>query len=181
MKALVIGSLFLITCSLACAQTGSEPPESNSFKDRIFIGGGLGLQFGTITNIEVSPLIGYRLTDNFSAGLGASYIYFKRKFDNYDDFETSIYGYRLFARRNIGQQFFAQVEYENLSLEFFDPFDGSTGRQWIPGFFIGGGIFQPIGNRAGLNLSAMYNLMHDDVRSPYNSPLVLRIGITAGF
>lgn len=179
MKRLLL-CLLLTTSMTSFAQTGNDI-EGESFKDRIYVGGGLGLQFGTVTNIEVSPLVGYRITDELSAGVGMTYIYFKRKYDNYDDFETSIYGYRLFGRRNIGEQFFAQAEYESLNLEFFNPQDGIVTRQWVPGLLVGGGLFQPFGSNAGLNISAMYNLMHDELRSPYASPLILRIGITAGF
>lgn len=152
-----------------------------SLKDRIFVGGNLGLQFGTITNIEVSPLVGYRFNNKFSAGLGLTYIYFKQEIPGFEDFESNIYGYRFFTRYNIQQQFYATAEYENLSLEFLNSTDLSIRREWVPGAFIGGGYFQPLGRRAGLNLSVLYNVLFDDQKSPYNSPWVFRVGITAGF
>lgn len=177
--------IVLTACCLLCAiplLAQSDQDISNADpKDRIYVGGGLGLQFGTITNIEISPIIGYRFTNDFSAGIGLTYIYFKREFDNFDDFETNIYGYRFFARQNIQQQFFAQAEFENLSLEFFNDDNGIINREWVPGFLIGGGYFQPIGRNAGFNITALYNVLHDDQRSPYNSPLILRVGVTLGF
>lgn len=177
-------AIFIVSC-LFCAtsllaQTDQDVTNADP-KDRIYVGGGLGLQFGAITNIEVSPIIGYRFTNTFSAGIGLTYIYFKREFDNFDDLETNIYGYRVFARQNIQQQFFAQAEFENLSLEFFNIDNGTTNREWVPGFLIGGGYFQPIGRNAGFNITALYNVLFDDQKSPYNSPLVLRIGLTLGF
>lgn len=172
--------LILFIPSLIFAQ-GSEELQGNDLKDRIYFGGNLGLQFGTITNIEVSPLVGYRFTDKFSAGLGITYIYFKTNYNNFPDFETNIYGYRFFTRYSITQQFYATAEYENLSLEFFNSIDGSVGRQWVPGAFVGGGYFQPIGRNAGFNIAALYNVLYDDLKSPYNSPWVFRVGITAGF
>lgn len=171
--------LLLIISSLAAAQNSNN--DDLGLTNRVFFGGNFGLQFGTITNIEVSPLVGYRVTRDFSIGTGITYIYLKQQFDNFPDFETNIYGYRFFARHNIQQQFFAQLEYENLSLEFFNPIDGQSRREWVPGMLIGGGFFQPIGRNAGFVISAFYNLAHDDLRSPYNSPLILRVGITGGF
>jgi hypothetical protein len=47
--------------------------------DKIIVGGGLGLSFGTITNISVMPKIGYRFTENFAAGIGLGYNYFRWK------------------------------------------------------------------------------------------------------
>lgn len=180
MKRVVAFLLFFVSTSSLFAQTGNEL-DGDKLSDRIYFGGNLGLQFGTVTNIEIAPIVGYRFTDDFSAGIGITYIYFKREFDNYEDFETNIYGYRFFARHNIQEQFYAQAEYENLSLEFFNINDGSSKREWVPGAFVGGGYFQPLGRNAGFNISALYNLLYDEDKSPYNSPWVFRIGFTVGF
>lgn len=180
MKRIVILIIALTSFTTGFSQTGNELG-GDKLSDRIYFGGNLGLQFGTVTNIEIAPLVGYRFTDDFSAGMGITYIYFKREFDNYPDFETNIYGYRLFARHNIQEQFYAHAEYENLSLEFFDINDGSSRREWVPGAFVGGGYFQPLGRNAGFNVTALYNLMYDEFKSPYNSPWVIRVGVTMGF
>lgn len=177
----VILLVLLLLAGVAYGQSG-EIDQGSDWKDRIYAGGGFGLQFGTITNIEVSPLIGYRITENFSAGLGVTYIYYKIDLDPpRDDFETNIYGGRVFARRNITDQFFLHGEFESLNLEFFNVNDGTINREWVPGLFIGGGYFMPLGRNAGFSAMALYNVIHDDLKSPYNSPLVIRIGITAGF
>ncbi len=146
-----------------------------SILNKIAPGGNFSLQFGTITYIEVSPMVGYRFTDKFTAGPGFTYRYFKiRNFD-----ASSIYGPRAFARYVIGRQFFVQSEYENLSVAFAtrDPREPIT-REWVPGLFIGGGLFQSIGQRAGFMIGAFYNLSHDNIRSPYNSPWVFNAGFT---
>lgn len=146
-----------------------------SILDKIAPGGNFSLQFGSITFIEVSPMVGYRFTDNFTAGPGITYRYFKvRGFD-----ASSIYGPRAFARYVIGRQFFVQSEYEHLSVEFptGDPRTPVT-REWVPGLFIGGGLFQPIGQRAGFMIGAFYNLNYDSVRSPYSRPWVFNAGFT---
>ncbi len=181
MRKLILLICLLLSTTLLLAQTDQDV-SNGSLKDRIYVGGNLGLQFGTITNIEVSPVVGYRFTNDFSAGLGITYIYFKQEISGFEDFETNIYGYRLFARHNIQQQFYAMVEYENLSLERFSVVDGrNIEREWIPGMFLGGGYFQPIGSRAGFNIAALYNVLFDEDKSPYNSPWVFRVGVTLGF
>ena len=35
----------------------------DNFQNRIFYGGNLGLQFGTVTMIDISPMVGYKLTE----------------------------------------------------------------------------------------------------------------------
>ena len=60
--------------------TTKPPKERKPFKDRIYFGGNLGLQFGNQTYIDISPLIGYKVTEKFSAGFGVTYIYYKQHF-----------------------------------------------------------------------------------------------------
>jgi len=178
-KIFLVALLFCFCAYNLSAQVGEI--EGSDWKDRIYFGGNLGLQFGTITNVEVSPLVGYRINERLSAGLGISYIYYKIDFDSGPDFETNIYGGRIFGRYNITEQFFAQAEFESLNLEYVDRDTDRIIRDWVPGAFIGGGFFQPIGRNAGFSAMALYNLIYDDEKSPYNDPLVLRIGFSVGF
>jgi len=159
----------------------ADETEGSDWKDRVYFGGNLGLQFGTITNVEVSPLVGYRVTDKFSAGLGVTYIYYKIEYSNGQEFETDIYGGRIFARRNLTEQIFLYGEFESLNLEFFNTSDLTVTREWVPGLFLGGGYFMPLGRNAGFSAMALYNVIYDDLKSPYNSPLIIRVGFTVGF
>ena len=169
-------ALFLISYTVSAQR---EVGEESSFFDRVYLGGNFGAQFGTTTFIDVSPLAGYMITDKLSAGVGITYQFLKYKPAPSVSFSTSIYGWRTFVRRNIGRQFFAHGEFENINLELYAPsVPEGYRREWVPGLFIGGGLFQPIGKRAGFMISALYNVMYDDIRSPYNSPLVLRVGFT---
>jgi len=181
MKAKFVG-LCLALCFLsfaAHAQGGAdfydEGPDGGepSFKDRLFFGGNFGLSFGTVTFIDISPTVGYRVNDKVSAGVGVTYQYLR---NSRFDLETSIYGGRVFGRRTLNDFLFAQVEYETLNVEFVDPGDFSFNREWVPAFFLGGGLYQPIGRNAALLITALYNVLHDEVRSPYVDPLVLRVG-----
>ena len=162
------------------AQSDQEITERSSFKDRVFVGGNLGLQFGDITVIDVSPLLGYRLTNRTSAGVGFTYQYFKFDYGLGREATSNIYGPRIFGRHNINQQLFLHGEFESLNLELYNPADDRLEREWVSGLLLGGGYFVPIGRRAGFNLTVLYNVLYDDQRSPYNSPLVVRAGATLG-
>lgn len=178
MKNLIITfGLCLLSLWSIAQEEGEEfnNQQESNFLDRAFLGGNFGLQFGNITFIDVSPIVGYRITDRFHAGPGITYRYFR-----ISGFEgTSTYGGSLFARRIIGAQFFAQAQYEQLNT-IYPSFDtpNALERGWVPGFFLGGGIFQPLGRRGAVILSGMYNLLYDNVRSPYGSPWVFNVGFT---
>lgn len=153
--------------------------ESSGFMDRLYFGGNFGLQFGSFTHIEASPIAGYMINQKLSAGVGVIYQYFRiRGNSQVGDYETNIYGGKLFGRYNISQQLFGYTEYENINRDFRLSPSSDLSRIWVPAFFIGGGYFQPIGNRAGVTVMALYNLLHYPGRSPYNSPFVLRVGFT---
>lgn len=170
-KKILFSIILFISSFNLMAQKEIYMDDEPSFFDRVYTGGGFSMSFGTITYVDVSPIVGYMITEKLSAGFGVTYRYYK---DKRFDFSTNIYGGRLFARYNIAKQFFVHTEYENLSFERFD-----RGREWIPGFFVGGGFSQPIGNGgAAFNITALYNLSYQVGNSPYNSPWVIRAGIT---
>ncbi len=175
MRSVVLAFFLLGLVMSASAQKEYDEGSSNFF-DRVYLGGNFGAQFGSVTFIDLSPLAGYMITPKFSAGVGITYQYLNYKFY---DASFSTYGWRTFVRRNVGRQFFLHGEFENLSIQFFNAGSAEATREWVPGLFAGGGLFQPIGRGGGgFMISALYNVLYDNVRSPYNSPLVLRVGFT---
>lgn len=164
--------------------------EKKTLWDRIYVGGNVGLQFGTITDIEVSPHVGYNITPRWSAGVGVTYEYYNKKMTYYYGFpnppiETHIYGYNLFTRlaliQDMGKFFgigngisiIGQGEFEQLSLErkHFDYLSNNLdGRFWIESVLVGGGIKQAIGRRSSIYLLVMWNL-NETTNSPYSNPI----------
>ena len=92
--------LFILSCFLSLTTFAQEKSSLSEvpFKDRLFYGGNVGLNFGTVTYIYLAPTIGYRITEAFGAGIGPSYSYLKdRRYSNYV-YETDTYGGRIFAQ-----------------------------------------------------------------------------------
>jgi hypothetical protein len=145
------------------------------FGDRIVIGGGLGLQLGTQTYIEVSPKFGYRLTERALAGVGLSYIYYSENLGMQGKLKTSIYGGSIFGSYEPIENLFGWVEYEMLNFEYFNQLNEKT-RKWIDSPFIGIGYRQPISDNGFIQLTFLYNLNYRSL-SPYSSPWVPRISI----
>ena len=150
-----------------------HPPKKN-FKDKIFAGGNLGLQFGTVTFADISPLVGYKFTEKISAGIGATYQYYHYK-DKYYDFETNVYGGRVFARYNFTEYLFAHAEYEYLNMEAFDFY---RRRIDVVSVFGGAGYIQKISDRYGIIAMVLYNF-NESVYSPYQNP-IFRVGFVVG-
>jgi hypothetical protein len=187
---------FLTALALACclvlpvsASGWEEPP---SLRDRLFFGGNFGLSFGNTTSIIVSPIAGYRITPRLAGGVGIRYEYFKSNYPGFVPYDTHIYGGSVFSRymiiQNIGEAIgfgglgtgvFIQGEYELLNLEsqYFDHSNTNPqGRFNLHSILVGGGIYQPIGQRSGFMITVLWNL-NESYNSIYSNP-VIRLGFT---
>lgn len=160
--------------------SAQAPPNREKFWDKVYFGGNFGLQFGDQTVIDINPLMGYRLTEKFSVGVSATYIYyrFKDPTNYYPTYSTNIYGGSVFTRYYFLENIFGQVEGELLNLEVPDYFLNRYVRTNVFGFYVGGGYRQPIGDRSSLNILLLYNL-NEDRNSPYQNPII-RVGFGFG-
>jgi len=188
MKKFILAACFALAGTVAFAQWGDEQmSEKPSIRERIFTGGGMGLSFSNYYSyFSISPLIGIKLTPKIAAGVQVQYRYTKYK-QTVPSFTTNDYGISPFVRYNFYGPFFLHAEYEYLNYEYPSPYSqNETIRRGFNSVMAGGGLFQPIGRHAGFYMMALYNFSYVapatqyDV-TPYNSPLVLRVGITAGF
>lgn len=146
--------------------------EKKSFKENIFFGGILGLQFGTYTLIDISPVIGYRVSPRFHPGIRLTYQYQSIQTPSY---KTYRYGGSIFARLFLIEGLYAQAEAEALNLEWFNQYNEAY-RLWTENYFVGGGYFQKVGKRGGMYMTVLWNL-NETVYSPYSNP-VIRMGFT---
>ena len=99
------------------------------------------MQFGTVTLLDISPLVGVMITNRYSAGIGVTYQYFndRRFFGN----EFSSYGGRVFNRFNVLPNIFIHGEFESLNFENYNTQSERFERIWSNALFLGGGYFAP--------------------------------------
>ncbi|MFN8206386.1 MAG: hypothetical protein U0T82_03120 [Bacteroidales bacterium] len=152
--------------------------EQESAPRKFFFGGNFDLMFGTITSINISPLVGYRLTPRFSAGTGITYEYYREKITPSDIVQASIYGGRAFLSYDIIPDInkltglpmqgalMAYSEYEALNQYISQ----SRSQVWLNNIYIGGGWKIPVGERAAIQLLLLYNL-NETLDSPNSNPL----------
>lgn len=147
------------------------------FRQRIRFGGGIGgLQFGNPTVVGVSPMVGYQVTNDFTAGLALDYQYqggtsFGTKY-SINQYGPRLFGqYRLHFLEQILSKAFLQAElqkyYGSYSLSGAPSTDRNYDTQALAGLGVGFGGFQ---------ITALYNLNYNINTSPYGSPIVIRVG-----
>ncbi|TVQ92315.1 MAG: hypothetical protein EA393_03950 [Bacteroidetes bacterium] len=180
-KLFMLLSLFVLIISPYNVFADEEDVRDLPTRERIFVGGYIGLQIGTVTAIVVSPTIAYRFTNRLTMGLGGTYQYYRdRGWGISPEFSssTNIFGGSAFARYSITPQFFGHIEYEALNLDSqmgFSLDSTNEDRFWEHNFFAGGGYRAPLSPRAFLNLMVLYNFNSESVVY-YQNP-ILRIGL----
>ena len=157
-------------------QNPVAPKDFNTFKERLYFGGNVGAWFGTTTYLNVSPLIGCKITKQFSVGVGLTYNYYSQTYRS-QKYTSTIYGGNVFTRYLILENFFAQVGWDRLSVpDFYSPIINS--RVWVDNILLGGGYRQKFSERASFVAAIFYNINQTPL-SPYPNPII-QIGFNIG-
>ena len=190
-KILIIILVNLFTTSIF-AQSSEDPAVIDlTFNQRLVYGGGFGLQFGNVTLVDLSPTIGYRLTDQLTLGTGISFKYNHIKDYTLDqnsgrwyDYKSNIYGGSVWGRYYLLQNIFAHAEIEQLKIDYNYTSVSSTlptnvkNGVDVTSVLVGGGYRQPLGGHVFFNILILFNLNETDF-TPYNNPII-RAGVSVG-
>jgi len=151
-----------------------KPSLFDNWQSRIFTGGNMGMQFGTITFIDISPLVGYRVTEKFSAGVGATYRYMRQNWQK-QIIDSRVIGGRVFARYSVLDNLFIHAEHELLNSDWYytnNPFN-------VQSTLAGLGYVQPISDRASFMIMGLWNVYYNPIPI-YVNPII-RVGFNIGF
>jgi|AntRauTorckE5430_2_1112549.scaffolds.fasta_scaffold09306_2 hypothetical protein len=166
--------------------------ESQGFTHRLWYGGGVILNFLSTNGesaftIGFSPLIGYKITENFSVGPRFSLIYTNYRLQTGFDQVTSTnlfdYGIGAFSRYKLFRSFFIHLEYGADNQELVNGYDSFndeliTSRAVRSNAFVGAGYND--GNGVwGYDIYLLYNTL-----APENNvrlPIEFRFGLTYNF
>lgn len=196
MKRLLLCFLLLTAVHFAQAQyyktdtTGRGNPEKKGFDgSRLIIGGSLGLAFGDYTNVNVSPLIGYRFSQWFAGGVAINAQYGSQRYRSFYGDPESRDQYTIFGGGVWGRVYpldflflHVQPEYNHVSLKTTiesSPKQVIKDSYGVPSLLMGGGYTQPISGNAAFSITVLYDVLQDS-RSPYQNGLILRVGATLG-
>jgi len=152
--------------------------EAPPLRERLFFGGYLGLQFGTITDIQIAPVIGLWVLPRLALAVGPSYQYYK---DSYYDYSTNIYGIKSYAEfvviQNINKflsaggstGIFLHAEDDLLNMDSAVLFNSNvSGRSTVNTLLGGAGISQRLGGRSSVNFMVLWALY--DKYGVYSNP-----------
>jgi hypothetical protein len=178
--------LLFLLCAVSLTTFAQQPKGTSKnsaaglpLSERLFFGGGGGFNTGIhpyygfkYTYISVSPLVGYRVTLPWSVGVQLTYQTYRFPTQNV---RLDQYGVAPFTQYRFGK-LFAYGEYQVISVPTFD----KSSRKLYNRLPIGIGFTQPIGSRAAINAVALYDVIYNKATSPFGSPWVLRVYVTAG-
>jgi hypothetical protein len=170
----------------------SEPKSQEDappIRQRLFFGGNFGLQLGSITNINLSPVIGMWVLPRLAVAVGPYYTFYK-------DFQgkTDIYGGKSYIQYVVFQDLnkflplgtntslFLHLEDECLSLNsgYWKNIILPPNRFVINTLLGGAGLSQQLGRRGAVNFMVLWPLVESDPEMSsqlYRTP-ELRIGFT---
>jgi len=154
---------------------------------RLWYGGGVGLGFNggagqSQFQFSISPMVGYKITPNFSIGPRAEleYAQLRRQVGGQttaDKFNFWNFGIGGFARHKILQQFFVHAEYQIESRTVAFEANGDPIRGGRDNFYIGGGYSSGAG-LFGYEISILWNIFDDGT---VDLPIDYRVAFTYNF
>jgi len=187
-------SLLMTMIMVQVSTAQSKKKSSTPVTERLWYGGGFGLGLGGNTfNIGVSPMVGYKLTPNWSAGVRVPFDYSTARLSGSDGstvrYNDIDWGVGTFTRYKFLRSLFAHVEYNYLWVEepvssgsgfFIDPDNPDrllTERFNEDEFNVGLGYSS--GNRIGYEISLLYNVLEDP--NSIDVPWTIRVGFNYNF
>lgn len=162
-------------------QTDDYFDESGGFAHRLWYGGMINFQYGgfdrnsSILVLGLSPMVGYKFTENFSIGprLTFNYLEIFAEGPNYKAMQLGIGG---FGRAKFTPELFAHIEYQTLTQKELSDFGDPDIKD--DNFFAGIGYNSAMGNGFGYEILGLYNFMEEDET---RVPIEIRIGFTYNF
>jgi len=169
--------------------------ERKTFSEKIFFGGTVGMVFGSVTRIDILPQVGMWVIPNWAIGIGGRYTFRKENYSIVSGqsrpYKAHIWGVSAFTQvlpfPDLDKAFkigihggpIFQGEWEGLYLDksMYSPTASSKeDKGWVHQILVGIGYRFPLGDKAALNILAMWNLT-DSRYSPYTSNPMLRVSI----
>ena len=150
------------TQAIIIEEQGQQKPP---FKEKLYLGGNLGLSFGTYTNVIIAPVLGIRWSKRLSSEVSVEYNYTKDS--RYDtDYTYNQYGGRVSSQVFIIPQIYAHAEFAGLSMEQY--YVTGKERHFVPFLYLGGGFSQNIGGRSSMSFRIMFDVLNNEY-SPYSA------------
>jgi hypothetical protein len=137
-----------------------KKPKDSDWKKKFTYGGNTQLYFSPLfTIVDLSPAIGYKLTENLNLGVGFIYSYSSANYRSYGRYMQSAYGPYCYARYSFLESFFVQGQFDRLRQTNIYNFNDPTQKVWVDYAWLGGGYRRSLGNNMALMSSIMVNVI----------------------
>jgi hypothetical protein len=157
---------------------------------KLILGGGLQAGFGDGYAVAgISPMVGYKFTSHFAAGVGIGYLYEQAPDPNWSTFPPVYYDKENIVYPNLWARYFVwrglyltgAFEYDFISLKAPVDYLGDVGKLNVNAqcLLAGLGIKQPLGGRASFFIELMWDFLQQPY-SPYLGQPDIRAGIAVG-
>lgn len=138
---------------------------------KIGVGGTLGLQVGSFTNLELSPDVSYHFNDWVCLGVGGTYMFSHYKTGT-QAYNSHVFGARGFVEAHFFNYVALHVEYQWLN---YEEYGNSEERTYSHNILMGGGFYQKSG-RVAYYILLFYNLSNKAYPDNILSSFVTKAG-----
>lgn len=155
--------IIVFSTSIIAQQKPLPTTKTNTFWERVDIGGSFGLAIGNnFTNITVAPSAIYNFNNYFALGSGLQYSYLRQK----NVFTSNIIGGSLIGLFNPVEQVQLSLELEQVNVNNNYQELGNNQKRcfWNTGLFVGGGYRQD-----NITIGGRFNLLYDRDLDIYGS------------
>ena len=186
MKPFFLTLLFIFLLQLTFAQ--NSPPEiphmpgntqEKKFSEKIgkrwVWGGNFSVIFKPVL-VNVSPTLGYRLSEKITTGVGIGGIYNRVPYSD-STINKTVFTGSVFTKLTMWKILNAQVEYELMQSNVKNSETGIKRSKILHNPLAGGGLKLPIFQNVSLQLTLLYNFNYNKEFSPYPSPWIFRMGL----
>lgn len=169
--------LILFSLLIGLSATAQISTSAMTQENRWTFGGNVGLSFGSNNyfNVQISPRVGYRLTEDLEAGVMGSFTLQSSRY-----YQSTMFGIGPFANYYFGRSFYLGTSFQQYFINYKDKYTGYKFDKDESALYLGGGYMQRVGNGSYFQIGVMYNVLWKENNSIFSSGLVPNIGFVVG-
>ena len=157
----------------------SNAMKGKSLRERLVLGGYTQVIKLRTNAVDLSPILGYKLSGFFVVGVGGTYRLHLGQDGLSPNTDQRVYGYRGYLEAKVYKGFYLHGEYESMRTDVPTqlPAVDVSSRQWVEGLNFGVGKSYKIHKKINGYIQLLYNAAFEFNESPYSKKLMFRIGL----
>lgn len=169
-----LGVFMLLVSSFgAFGQTSVQQNDTS----RWTYGGGLGVGFGSgsMFNLQLSPKVGYMVTNDLEMGIMGNFTW-----QTADSYKSTMFGVGPFANYYIGRNFYLSSAFQEYFINFENKYTHQKYNTDEAALYLGVGYMSRISSNAFFQVGLSYNVLWKENNSIFASGLVPSVGFVVG-